>query len=68
MIYFIPLPQKLYFKDIMKELIEQINALCDAIKVDIVKTENKAAQARVRKATLNLEKLGKIYRKETCKK
>ena len=23
----------------MKELIEQINALCDAIKVDIVKTE-----------------------------
>ena len=56
------------FKDIMKELIEQINALCDAIKVDIVKTDNKAAQARVRKATLNLEKLGKIYRKETCKK
>ena len=52
----------------MKELIEQINALCDAIIVDIVKTENKAAQARVRKATLNLEKLGKIYRKETCKK
>ena len=49
----------------MKELIEQINALCDAIKVDIVKTENKAAQARVRKATLNLEKLGKQYRKES---
>ena len=45
-----------------------VAALCDAIKVDIVKTENKAAQARVRKATLNLEKLGKIYRKETCKK
>ena len=68
MILYISLRQKLYFKDIMKELIEQINALCDAIKVDIVKTENKAAQARVRKATLNLEKLGKIYRKETCKK
>ena len=29
---------------------------------------NKAAQARVRKATLTLEKLGKVYRKETCKK
>ena len=68
MILYISLRQKLYFKDIMKELIEQINALCDAIKVDIVKTDNKAAQARVRKATLNLEKLGKIYRKETCKK
>lgn len=29
---------------------------------------NKAAQARVRKNTLVLEKLGKVYRKETCKK
>lgn len=49
----------------MKELIEQISALCDAIKVDIVKENNKAAAARVRKATLDLEKLGKQYRKQS---
>lgn len=47
----------------MKELIAKINAVVDAIKVDIVKENNKAAQARVRKATLELEKLGKEYRK-----
>lgn len=47
----------------MKELVEKIIVLCDAIKEDIVKEENKAAQARVRKATLELEKLGKEYRK-----
>ena len=47
----------------MKELIAKINAVVDAIKVDIVKEDNKAAQARVRKATLELEKLGKEYRK-----
>ena len=49
----------------MEELIEQICATCDAIKADIVKTDNKAAQARVRVATLNLEKLGRRYRKES---
>ena len=47
----------------MKELINKINTVCDAIKTDIVKEDNKAAQARVRKATLELEKLGKEYRK-----
>lgn len=47
----------------MKELIEKIVASCDAIKEDIVKENNLAAQARVRKQTLNLEKLGKEYRK-----
>lgn len=48
----------------MKELIEQISALCDAIKADVEKSEtNKAAAARVRKATLDLEKVGKAYRK-----
>lgn len=52
----------------MKELIEQICAACDAIKEDISKENNKAAQARVRKQTLILEKLGKTYRRETCKK
>lgn len=49
----------------MKELIEKIVAQCDAIKADIVKEDNKAAAARVRKATLELEKLGKQYRKES---
>lgn len=52
----------------MQTIIEQMIAAMDAIRVDINKTENKAAQARVRKNTLVLEKLGKAYRKETCKK
>lgn len=48
----------------MKELIAKINELVDAIKADIEKSEsNKAAAARVRKATLDLEKVGKEYRK-----
>ena len=46
----------------MKELIENIKGLCDAIKNDIDKVDNKAAKARVRKATLALSKLGKEYR------
>lgn len=52
----------------MKELIDQMMEQVEIIKTEIVKTENKSAQARVRKATLILEKLGKTYRKETCKK
>ena len=52
----------------MQTIIEQMIAAMDAIKADINKVENKAAQARVRKNTLVLEKLGKVYRKETCKK
>lgn len=52
----------------MQTIIDQMVAAMDAIKADINKVENKAAQARVRKNTLVLEKLGKIYRKETCKK
>ena len=51
----------------MQTIIEQMIAAMDAIKADINKTD-KAAQARVRKNTLVLEKLGKAYRKETCKK
>jgi len=48
----------------MKELISKINTLVDEIKADIEKSEsNKAAAARVRKATLELEKVGKEYRK-----
>lgn len=49
----------------MEENIKHIVALCDAIKEDIVKSGNKAAWARVRKATLDLEKAGKQFRKES---
>lgn len=52
----------------MQQIIEQMVATMEAIKVDILKENNKAAQARVRKLTLEFEKLGKAYRKETCKK
>ena len=47
----------------MEELITNMIATMDAIREDINKVDNKAAQARVRKATLELEKLGKEYRK-----
>ena len=47
------------------ELINQIKAQVAAISSDIDKVDNKAARARVRKATLRLEKLGKVYRKES---
>ena len=45
-----------------------MNEVMAAIQADINKVENKSAQARVRKLTLEFEKLGKAYRKETCKK
>lgn len=47
----------------MQQIIEQMVATMEAIKVDIVKENNKSAMARVRKNTLVLEKLGKAYRK-----
>ena len=47
----------------MEKLIAQIKEQLEAIKNDIDKVDNKAAKARVRKATLALEKLGKEYRK-----
>lgn len=47
----------------MQEIIDQFLAQMELIKTDIVKSDNKAAQARVRKATLLLEKLGKQYRR-----
>ena len=41
-----------------------MNELLDALKVDLAKAEgNKAAAARARKATLELEKIGKEFRK-----
>ena len=48
----------------MEKLVKEILAEVEAIKADIVKEGNKAAAARVRKATLKLEKLGKEYRKK----
>ena len=52
----------------MQTIYEQKIAAMDAIKADINTVDNNSAQARVRKNTLILEKLGKAYRKETCKK
>lgn len=52
----------------MQELVTKMNEVMAAIQADINKVDNKAAQARVRKLTLEFEKLGKTYRKETCKK
>ena len=51
----------------MEKLIAQIKEQLGAIAADIDKVDNKAAKARVRKATLALEKLGKEYRKESVK-
>lgn len=47
----------------MHEIIEKMMAAMEAVNADINKVGNKAAQARVRKATLELEKLGKAYRR-----
>ena len=47
----------------MEAIIAKIKEQIAAIEKDIDKVDNKAAKARVRKATLALEKLGKEYRK-----
>ena len=47
----------------MEKIIAEIKAQIAAISADIDKVDNKAAKARVRKATLGLAKLGKEYRK-----
>ena len=49
----------------MTELINRVKAQVAAISADIDKVDSKAARARVRKATLRLEKRGKVYRKES---
>ena len=49
----------------MKQLIKDIKKQLEIIFNDIEKEGNKAASARVRKATLALEKLGKEYRKKS---
>ncbi len=46
----------------MEKIIENMKALCGSILNDIDKPA-KAAHARVRKATLELEKVAKEYRK-----
>ncbi len=51
----------------MEAIIAKIKAEIAAIEADIDKVANKAARARVRKATLALEKLGKEYRKISVK-
>lgn len=47
----------------MEQLINDIKTVMQEITADIDKSDNKAAKARVRKASLNLEKLFKEYRK-----
>ena len=49
----------------MDELIVKLNELCDSLKVDLAKASagNKAAAARARKATLEIAKVGKEFRK-----
>lgn len=47
----------------MQELIAKMAETMAAIQADLNKVDNKAAQARVRKLTLDFEKLGKEYRR-----
>ena len=47
----------------MEAIIAKMKEQLAAIANDIDKVDNKAAKARVRKATLELAKLGKEYRK-----
>lgn len=49
----------------LNEVKNAILAEVEALKCDIVK-DSKAAQARARKSSLNLEKLGKEFRKLSC--
>ena len=51
----------------MKETIKKITAIVEALQIEIAKAAegNKAAAARARKATLELEKLGKEFRKQS---
>ena len=51
----------------MKETIKEITAIVEALQSELAKAAegNKAAAARARKATLELEKLGKEFRKQS---
>lgn len=52
----------------LQEIIEQIAIRLVAFTKDYEKTTSKAAMQRARKATLELTKLFKEYRKESIKK
>lgn len=51
----------------MKDTVVKFNEVVTALQADFTKAleGNKAAAARARKATLELEKLGKQFRKES---
>lgn len=51
----------------MKETIAKINEVMSVLQAELAKAAegNKAAAARARKATLELEKLGKEFRKQS---
>lgn len=51
----------------MKETIAKINEVMAVLQAEFAKAAegNKAAAARARKATLELEKLGKAFRKQS---
>ena len=51
----------------MKETIAKINEVIAALQADLAKAAegNKAASARARKSTLELEKRGKAFRKQS---
>lgn len=50
----------------MVETIKKMNEVISILQENLAKAEgNKAAAARARKATLELEKLGKQFRKES---
>ena len=51
----------------MEAIIAKIKEQIAVIEKDIEKVDNKAAKARVRKATIELAKLGKEYRKISVK-
>ena len=54
-------------RDKMEKIIAEMKAQIAAICADIDKIENKAAKARVRKASLAFEKAAKEYRKISVK-
>ena len=51
----------------MKDTIAKINEVSAALQADLAKAAegNKAAAGRARKSTLELEKLGKAFRKQS---
>ncbi len=50
-------------KDKLEKVIEDINGIVERLNEEIMIVDNASARKRVRKNTLVLEKLGKLYRK-----